>query len=60
MKTVEISLERLAELLKSEARLIALECGGVDNWDWYSESLDSADEEIEKIDARLEDGTLTP
>jgi hypothetical protein len=60
MKTVEISLERLAELLKSEARLIALERGGVDDWDFYCESLDSAYGEIEKIDERLEDGTLTP
>lgn len=37
--TVTISLERYNELLKSEDKLTALEDGGVDNWDWYDESL---------------------
>lgn len=31
--------KRLRELLKAEARLAALEAGGVDNWEWYSDSL---------------------
>ena len=30
---------RLKQLLESEARLDALEWGGVDNWEWYGESL---------------------
>lgn len=31
--------KRLRELLEAEARLAALEWGGVDNWEWYGESL---------------------
>lgn len=31
--------KRLRELLETEARLAALEQGGVDNWEWYSDSL---------------------
>ena len=34
-----ITETRLRELLEAEARLEALECGGVDNWDWYGDSL---------------------
>ena len=34
----EISREELVELLECRYRLTALEYGGVDNWDWYSES----------------------
>lgn len=34
-----ISLKRYKELLDSEKKLHALEAGGVDNWQWYSESL---------------------
>lgn len=38
---MEISKERLEDLLDSEAKLQALEAGGVDNWEWYDESLES-------------------
>ena len=34
-----ISEERLRELLEKEARYIALENGGVDNWEWYDVSI---------------------
>ena len=34
-----ISEKRLLQLLEAEARLDALEYGGVDNWEWYSDSL---------------------
>lgn len=34
-----ISEERLRELLEEEARYIALENGGVDNWEWYGASI---------------------
>ena len=39
MKYYLIEESRLKELLESEARLAALEYGGVDNWEWYGESL---------------------
>ena len=36
---VQVDEKRLAELLRKEWKLWALEAGGVDNWDWYSYSL---------------------
>ena len=39
MKYYLIEESRLKQLLESEARLDALEWGGVDNWEWYGESL---------------------
>ena len=30
---------RLAELLREEQKLTLLENGGVDNWEWYEDSL---------------------
>lgn len=35
---VKISVKELKELFKAEARLAALECAGVDNWEWYGEA----------------------
>lgn len=59
MTETTITHKRLAELLKAEATLSALERGGVDAWDWYGDSMPD-DEELEAIDAAAEDGTLTP
>lgn len=43
--TVVISKERLLELLGAEHELKALNGGGVDNWQWYSEvTIDYIDE----------------
>lgn len=36
---VEVSKERLAKLLRDERELQLLESGGVDNWEWYDDSL---------------------
>ena len=41
-ETVTITTERYSELLDVERELLALHAGGVDNWDWYSESLRDA------------------
>lgn len=41
-KEVTISSERYAELLKAEEELSALHAGGVDDWEWYNESLKDA------------------
>ena len=41
-ETVTISKKRFDVLLASEAELNALHAGGVDNWEWYSESLAGA------------------
>ena len=53
MKYVRIRVQRLAELLRSETELLALQAGGVDNWDWYG---DCFTEEVEELlDANDED-----
>ena len=39
MSEVKITAKRLKELERAESKLNALESGGVDNWEWYSESL---------------------
>lgn len=40
---VEVSKERLAKLLRDERELQLLENGGVDNWEWYGDSLNPDD-----------------
>jgi hypothetical protein len=39
-ESVTISLERFRELLNAENELSCLHAGGVDNWTWYSASLE--------------------
>ena len=46
MRYVRVSVPRLAELLRNEAELLALQAGGVDNWDWYG---DCFTEEVEEL-----------
>jgi hypothetical protein len=41
---VSISNDRLQELLKAEAKLIALEAAGVDNWEGYDEAMEILEE----------------
>lgn len=47
---VKISVKELKELLEAEAKLNALECGGVDNWEFYGESFSYYLEYIDKYD----------
>ena len=37
--TVTISKDNYLHLLLTDEKLRRLECGGVDNWEWYGESL---------------------
>lgn len=39
MKFYKISEKDLLELLTYAYQYQALECGGVDNWDWFGESM---------------------
>lgn len=39
---ITIDQKRYDELLLAERKLDALEAGGVDNWEWYYESLKQA------------------
>lgn len=40
-----LPLARYNELLRAEKILNALYAGGVDNWEWYGESLSGVDDE---------------
>lgn len=44
--SVTITAERHLKLLQAEWKLTALERGGVDNWDWYGESITNYEEEV--------------
>lgn len=35
-----IPLERFKDLIRAETQLICLEHNGVENWEWYGESMD--------------------
>ena len=48
MKYVRVRVQRLAKLLRNEIELLALQNGGVDNWDWYDDCF------TEKVDKLLE------
>lgn len=45
---MEISRDRLKQLLDAERKLNALEAGGVDNWEFYGEALSSFFKEEER------------
>lgn len=52
-QTITIDHERYIELLEAEAELVALHAGGVDNWEWYDDSLENL-KEIDPNDRRDE------
>ena len=55
---LKISPRRLKELERMESKLNALESGGVDNWDFYDDSLKTyhlENEKEERIDALIAD-----
>lgn len=54
MSEVKVSASKLKELQRDQAKLRALECGGVDNWEWYDEALKEYRETIEH-EENLED-----
>ena len=45
---MEITKGRLQELQDTELKMRALEAGGVDNWEFYDDSLESFHKELEK------------
>lgn len=49
MEAIIIPKNEFASLLRDSDKLSRLECGGVDNWDWYDESLNNDDPSYEKI-----------
>lgn len=47
---VKINVKELKELLEAEAKLAALECSGVDNWEWYGEAFSNYLDFYDKYD----------
>ena len=58
MNETKISKARLKQLLEAEEELNALNAGGVDNWEWYGESLDALVKKRE-LDERVGEEILT-
>lgn len=59
MKVVIIPKNKFANLLRDSDKLYRLECGGVDNWEWYSESLnDDEDSSYEEIQDMSDDDLI--
>ena len=59
MKAVIIPKNELASLLRDSDKLHRLECGGVDNWEWYSEALnDKEDLSYDEIQDMSDDDLL--
>lgn len=60
---LELTEERYKYLLVCEEQLKRLEAGGVDNWDWYHESLNPKDspsmEEFEESLSSVTDSSVT-
>lgn len=56
MKKYIISENKLRQLLKDEIKLEALEHGGVDNWEWYGDSIQDYLKEcnVEEIEDLIE------
>ena len=58
MTDLKINAQRIKELERKEAKLAALEAGGVDNWDFYDDSLKDyylANEKEECIDSLIDE-----
>ena len=57
MEAIIIPKNEFADLLRDSDKLNRLECGGVDNWDWYDESLNN-DPSYEKIQDMSDDDLI--
>ena len=56
MEAIIIPKNKFANLLRDSDKLRRLEYGGVDNWDWYGESLN--DSSYEKIQDMSDDDLI--
>lgn len=51
---INITAKQLLSFIQDSIKLNALECGGVDNWTWYGESIDK----FEEANGDIEDASL--
>ena len=58
MEAIIIPRNEFASLLRDSDKLSRLECGGVDNWDWYDESLNDEDPSYEEIQDMSDDDLI--
>ena len=58
MEAIIIPKNEFASLLRDSDKLSRLECGGVDNWDWYGESLNNEDPSYEEIQDMSDDDLI--
>lgn len=58
MEAIIIPKNEFASLLRDSDKLNRLECGGVDNWDGYDESLNNEDPSYEKIQDMPDDDLI--
>lgn len=58
MEAIIIPKNEFASLLRDSDKLSRLECGGVDNWDWYDESLNDEDPSYEEIQDMSDDDLI--
>ena len=49
MKDVTIGADYYLDLIRAELILAALEAGGVDNWDWYSDSVSTIQPQLKRL-----------
>ena len=54
-KNYVIEESELKSLLHDSFKLAALEAGGVDNWEWYGESLHDSIKEFGSFDKQVEE-----
>lgn len=50
MRTVTISMQEYQDLLIDSEKLSRLKAGGVDNWEWYGESLNGFSDDDETME----------
>lgn len=58
MEAIIIPKNEFASLLRDSDKLSRLECGGVDNWEWYGESLNDDDSSYEEIQDMSDDDLI--
>jgi len=54
LNKIFVSAEKLAKLIRDSYTLNALQAGGVDNWEWYGDSISDYEKEYGEIDDKTD------